>query len=420
MGTSAVIARSLGPDGRGLLTAAMLWPGIILTAGGLVNTQTTVFFWTGQKDKGKYASVLGAGLVLALVLSAVLLPGSWVLNALALGKDPVVVQLSNLYALSLPISLVSAVVVPVFLSEEDYSNFWLLRISHPVIYLVVLLLLLGAGLLTVKAVILTVNVAMLVQLALAVTMFTKRFSLRCSLDLDLVKHYVRYGFVTNMSGFAAFLNIKLDQILMSVFLAPDVLGYYSISVAWSSMLPLIGGGISSVMLSKSAAVGSIDSGLVHNLISKLRQTNAVMIALGLLLSLVTPLGILILFGPTYSPAILPAMILTLSGTVLCMTKTLQEMLRGLGKPGLGLKSELFGLALNIPLLWLVLPTWHGIGAAFASLVSYGCVFLGLLLFIRKQFGVSISQCLVPVRGDLQLLRAGLLKPVMTKLFPRRG
>jgi len=72
--TGMLLARTLGPTGRGVLAESLLWPGFVLILGSIVNLQTGAYFWTKAKssDDFSYHTVLGTNLLLSALLTVVL------------------------------------------------------------------------------------------------------------------------------------------------------------------------------------------------------------------------------------------------------------------------------------------------------------------------------------------------------------
>src|SRR5258708_25585805 len=73
--TSIIAARSLGPDGRGWLAAALLMPSIVASFGtfGLETVLARRAASANSEDKSKYAEALVFGLLIGTVLSPIVL-----------------------------------------------------------------------------------------------------------------------------------------------------------------------------------------------------------------------------------------------------------------------------------------------------------------------------------------------------------
>src|SRR6266508_5481689 len=80
--TGVLLARALGPAGRGELTAVMLWPTLLAAVGSLGMAEAVTYHLAGRAFAPD--RVVGAGLAVALAQSAVLLATSAAVVSVAL------------------------------------------------------------------------------------------------------------------------------------------------------------------------------------------------------------------------------------------------------------------------------------------------------------------------------------------------
>lgn len=411
--TGILLARTLGPSDRGVLAESLLWPSFVLVLGAIVNTQTIVYFWTKAKsgDHDSRQSVLGTSLVIASLLTFILIIVGLGINFLALGlSNKESFWFANIYLISIPLSLFSACFVSIFLAEERYNIFWGLRISQSIVYLVGLLALILFGNLEILNVILVILAAMLVQTIAAIVLYLKDFRFHPSVNRELSVPLLKYGTRTNLAGLPYHLNTRIDQLFMSLLLAPQVLGYYVVAYGWASLLSFLGGGASMVMLPQSASSEGSNQDSVLLLVSKFRKVLIALAIAGLAAAITAPIGIKILFGAEFAPAILPATILCIAGIVLNSNLVIHEMARGLGYPGLGMWAEGIGLIFTVILLYVLLPLWGGVGAAIASLVSYSIVFIVIVFLLSRRVKIS-TRSFLPRLSDINEYRIWSIKLV---------
>ena len=265
--------------------------------------------------------------------------------------------------------------------------------------------------LNVLNVILVILTAMFVQMIASIALYLKHFRLRPSVSHQLSASIAWYGARTELAGLPYHLNARLDQLLMSLLLPPQVLGYYVVAYGWSSMLSFVGGGASMVMLPQSASSDTTDRASILDLTRKFRVVMMGLAAIGVAAAVVSPIGIRVLFGADFVPSVVPAMILCIAGVMLNSNLVIHEMARGLGHPGIGVWAEGVGLIFTLVLLFALLPLWGGVGAAIASLVSYSVVFIVIIFLISRRVGISAKEFL-PRTSDLaeyRVLYAQLLQ-----------
>jgi O-antigen/teichoic acid export membrane protein len=297
--------------------------------------------------------------------------------------------------------------VPIYLAEKRFGIFWSVRISTAVLYLLLLLLLFFTGFLNVLNCVLVSLASLVGTTIFALVIYLKGFNGTLSWDVGVFKSMATYGIKTNLSGFPYQLSVRLDQLLMSLLLPERVLGYYVVAVAWSSMLSFLGGGVSTVMLSRSVLTDGHDQRRLSDLLAQFRLVSILLMVLGGGVAIATPLCLPLLFGSEFKPSIFPAMVLCLASVVMNITLVLHELTRGLGFPGLGIRAEVAGLLVTVPLLVVLLPVWQGMGAALVALFSRLFALGVLIHLLARKVDVPVSECVMPTRADWARARAWL-------------
>jgi O-antigen/teichoic acid export membrane protein len=203
-----------------------------------------------------------------------------------------------------------------------------------------------------------------------------------------------------MTGLPQMLNLRLDQMLMAVFLPPRQLGLYVVAVAWSgSVSPLL----TSIGTTLLPAVASADN---HTRASArmsegVRMTALLAIAVCALVAAISPFAIRSLYGVRFSGAIPAALILIPAAGVLGVNFSVQEGIRGFGRPYLVFRAELLGLAVTAISLVLMLRPFGIIGAAVASMLGYSTVAVALLASAKQIAGTSMASLLVPRPAEMK-------------------
>jgi len=92
------------------------------------------------------------------------------------------------------------------------------------------------------------------------------------------------------------------------------------------------------------------------------------------------------YGPQFTPAILPAQILLAGLAVEGAAGVVSAFLYGDGRPGLNSLSMGAGVVVTVVLDVLLIPRWHAVGAAIASSAAYlttTVVLLGAFLVLTR-------------------------------------
>lgn len=396
--TSSLVARSLGPSERGILSASILWTLWVISIGAFVNTQSITYSWAKSQDQ---AQTWSASLILTLILSFLLVPGAILLNYLLIPKNDSTLIAANLSTLLIPVTMLSACVTSIFLAEGAFGRFGATRLIAVVVYTIGVLLFVGLGLANVINLALLNAVSPIAAILLAGYWLIQDRRLHWRWNWSQVKQITKYGISTNLSGLPYNLNLRLDQAAMTLWLPPEVLGFYVVAVAWSSTQSFIGNGVSMILLSKSSNVERSDTSSVQRVVAQFRIASVLILLLGVAATAVTPWGINLLFGESFAPAVLPAIVLSVAASVANIKLLLLEMSRGFGETTVGISAESLGLLVTVVFLALLLPSWGAVGAAVTSLISYCISTIVLAVLTSRRTKIPIRSFLLLNRVDLQ-------------------
>jgi O-antigen/teichoic acid export membrane protein len=114
-----------------------------------------------------------------------------------------------------------------------------------------------------------------------------------------------------------------------------------------------------------------------------------------------------LFGDSFRDAVPLVMVMVPATIMLGMNQLLSTAFRGLGRPGVGSKSELIGVVVTVVALVLLLPRYGVFGAAVASLLAYTSSHVYLLRQVRPILGGGPTGLYALNGDDLKALRSAL-------------
>src|SRR5262245_25191303 len=142
--TGILVARLLGPGGRGELAAITLWPNTLLTMGGLGIPSTIAYFVARQPQQ--VAKIYTNALALAVIQCLVLIVVGFVLIPIALRREFAhVIPLALVFLLSIPLSLNAGIHMGILQGLLWMKQHSLLRMIPAGVYMLGLLLLGGLG-----------------------------------------------------------------------------------------------------------------------------------------------------------------------------------------------------------------------------------------------------------------------------------
>ena len=407
---SIVLARALGPTGRGIFAVIVLIPAVMLRLGSLGIEAANVYF-TGSK-RYEIEDIVSNSLVSSILLGLVLILSFFGISRLGIFQDFLNSnRISPFYlwlmVLTIPFSLLCEFLKNIFLGKEKiitFNKIGIFQTTFQLIAIVVFLLILRRGVF--GAVFSYVLAAIGVSL-FAIVLIRKVAKVSVSFNRKLFGDSAKYGLKAYFGNLAQFLNYRLDMFLVAVFLAPAAVGYYSIAVGIAERLWMLPGAVATVMFPR---VSSLEDTEANKLTPRVvRHTFFITFVLSLILLFLGKPLIKLLFGSAFLPSVMPLLILLPGIIALGGAKVLSADLAGRGKPQIGSYAAFTSLAINVPLNLYLIPKWGICGAAFASSVAYIVATLIVIIAFVKISRKSWLETLLIRKQDFRDYRNLLLK-----------
>ncbi len=415
--SSIIIARSLGPAGKGTLALVVLAHMLLLTVSNLGIASANAFLIA--KRGYSLQQVSRHSLVGALVLGL----GALVLTVAAIRFVPAhLVSPDQRGYILLAVGLVPVALARQFLSgalQGAGQIIWLnvlnlvqavVNVANLALFLLVLRLGLTGGL-TAWAVT-TVAVSLL---GIAVT-FWRAACLRTPGDpgaagwtAGLVTAALRYGIRAYPTGVVSFLNLRSDQFLLGYLAGSASVGQYSVAVTLAELLLFFPRSLATALLPR--ITGADGDAARHMAASACRHTIG---GTAVSMAVLVPVGLLIplFFGEAFRPSVVPFFILLPGLGLYSLVPVLSTYFSGqLGRPTIPSLLAALSLAIDLLLVWILVPILTVAGAALASTVAYTAAVLVMAGYFRRLTGVSLREMAAVRAGDLAAYRA-LLDPLL--------
>lgn len=399
--TAIVLARALGPGGRGELAAVILWPTLILTLGNLGLAQATTY---QAARTARLGMLVGSTLVLVAIDSLLLVALGAVIVPLALSShDAEVVRTSQLYLLAfVPLGLLALGMMSVLNGIHRFRWFHGLRVLLIATTLAGVAGLGVSGNLTVRSGAAAYAGAYLVTALVATTVVirTVRGELRAS--GEAIRGLLSFGLKSQLSTTMWALNERADQLVISVFLSSVSLGLYVVAVTLTSLTTLVGFSFALVALPLLARMKAGEERR-----RSARTIVAATIALGALVSIpiliAEPLLIRLLFGEDFLGSVGVGRVLLVAAMVFALNRVLEALLQAEGRPLDSSAGEAVGLAVTAAGLALLLPLLGIMGAGVTSLLAYSASAAFLARRAARALEIPTAQLLTPDRETLTRL-----------------
>ncbi|MGH2561661.1 MAG: oligosaccharide flippase family protein, partial [Thermomicrobiales bacterium] len=377
---SILVVRMLGVTGRGEVAAAVLVPTIIAYGGWLGLPVATGY--GVSSTPARRAVVIANARALALALSLGLGLLSLALSALVPLHESVRAA-SMLFALFIPLNLFHSVQQAVLQADMRTKAFNLIRIVGAVAYVAALIALdLFDAATPTTAVLAQLGAsAIWVVLSSIVTPTRPWFAY----DRATARELLAYGARAHLGSTSPVETLRLDQLILAVFLSTYDLGLYVIAMTFVTLNRVIGVSVGMVAFPVAAREAAANSrGRRAKILSRLIGGTLVLAALAAAVQILFGRQLLrILFDVTTDDAYTVLVILACGSVLMNLRQVSADVLRGLGRPGTPSLSELVSLA---TLCLCALLFWDDglIGVAWAVTLSslVALVFVLVVGFLR--------------------------------------
>ncbi|WP_308636704.1 oligosaccharide flippase family protein [Paenibacillus silvisoli] len=397
---SIILARALGPEGKGIVTAIFVVPNLIISLADLGVRQATTYF-VGRKIY-PLQDILSSVMVMWLITSII----SLVVVSAYFFTGPSHVYgwgLLSIALLTIPISLFNNYITGVLLGKERIGVVNLSGLFSFIVNLFSLVLLVSIFHLGVHGAAITqvlVAFVLMIYGYFIVSKYAKfRFKSIQSIPMELTKKGISYA----LALFILNLNYRVDIILLERFTDTNEVGVYSVGVSLAELIWQLPAAIGIVIFSKSATSLN-ENEAIERSTRLLRITWLPLFLICLLFWLLSPLMVSYLYGDEYIEAVSVIRWLLPGVLMMVLFKILNADLAGRGYPIFALHVYIITFLLNVVLNLVLIPREGMNGSAIASTISYtvGAIIFGVV-YARKS-GIKIHTLFVLNRDDYNLLR----------------
>jgi O-antigen/teichoic acid export membrane protein len=402
---SVLIARALGPHGRGLYVYPLAILGVAMALGHLGIEQANVYLASRGVDlpilwaNGLAVSVIVGPLAWAVVAGLYYgigasgfggVPFVWL--AVALGQIPILLQ--ALYWTS------------VLQLNGRLTTAMRASLAGVALHAALTVLLFATGTLSPFRVLLLAWVANGSAWVLLLLAGSRAGIARLHPDTAQLKKAVLFGLKAHGGLIFVFLLLRVDQLMVKSFLGFTSLGLYALATMLAELLWLLTDPMAAALLPHQVRAGERDARQLGYATARLNLAMA--LVMGTVAWIAAPLAIRVVYGSAFVGAASAFRLLLPGSVLLSAQRPLGAIVLKDGRPWLG---TLFGggaLILNVSLNLALLPHLGINGASIASSICYAGIAAAYVLATRRR-GVVGWRDLVPRPSDLRLLfgRSGI-------------
>lgn len=401
--TSILLARTLGPSGRGELAVLLVVPTLVLTFADLGLKQAAVYF-VGQRvvpveqvvQTVLFLVFATSPACLLAVLAVYAVQGTTRYGALTVGMAMAAVPLTLLatYTRGVALGVGQIRTYNRVLSFTSPLNLGGIALLVGVLGLGVRGAL-GAYLLS-AAVVAGYSLRFLAGVAPPVPRYVRGLPLRM----------IRLGIVYSAATFALLLSYRVDVVLLQRAVSEAQVGLYTLGTNLAELVWQIPAAMTPVLFSRSA--NSRDPQAFSRRMAKLlRLTLLAGTVAGAAFFVAAPWVIPLAYGDAFRASVGVHRMLLPGIVVSLVYHLLHSDLQGKGRPYISLSVFLPVAVLNVVLNLLWIPRWGILGSAAASSVTYAGGAVALAVVYARVCGLPLAELLVPRAADFEEIRARL-------------
>jgi O-antigen/teichoic acid export membrane protein len=401
LGTNVILARSLGPEGRGVYAVAVVTPAIIALLAQL-GIQNANVYYTSKKLIA-LDELAGHAVALALVLGtlcfAVILGYVEVTHSrrfLGIGSEYVLVACA-----ALPFYLLTIFFQGILQGTERFVHFnvvLLTQYAAPTLGLFVgVVVLRGQTLGAVAAWTASAVVTSLVSVGCVAGL--TRLSLR--LRTSTLRTLLRFGLVGYLGTLTSFVNYRFDVFIVNFFAGARQVGLYAVGTGLAEIVWYLASAAGTVLAPRVASSAREEADRVTEAVSRVVALLALVAAAAI--AVLAPFVIVWFFGEDFAESkwavwlLLPGIVTFSAGRILSM------YLLGRGRLPVDLVASFIGLVLTLVLDLLLIPRFGFRGAAVASSVAYTAAMLVDMRWVVRNSNITVRGLLVARPSDLAML-----------------
>jgi O-antigen/teichoic acid export membrane protein len=393
LATSVLLARMLGPEGRGVFATTLILPGFAIALGALGFSEANAVYagLNGSKNRvlvwQSCVVALGIGGVFVLATAAYVALGAPGLDGLI--RAPLLWYLLPLGAV--PLMLLADHWLSIVRGMNRILVVNVFEVGTKLATVLLLYVLVGGLQLGVAGAV-WATCLMQAGTIVVLTWLLWRGGLlgAPSWDTALWRQSWRFALPAYASSVVVYFNYRLDEVLIARFLTPVELGHYAIAVALVERLWILTGAVGFALLPHLTSARDRDPALAAQVARHvLVWTGLACLGLFVLADVV----VRTLYSTDFAPAVSPLRWLLPGILTLSVARVIVGEILARKKPELNLVASVLATTVNLAANLVLIPRLGITGAAIASSLSYTILSALIVWFYRRETGLPITTLL---------------------------
>lgn len=397
--TNIVIARYLGPEGKGLVTIFTVVPHLVVSL-SIIGMDKSANYVLGKRQypDGQVLAALICGALVALTIG-VAAPFLYFYFTWSPNYTTTLVALTIATAL---FEIVQRLSTGIMLGREMIFTYSFTRWVPSAVQMVYIIAVVMFATLSTEDVVFGVAIGTLLSLIYSLVNVFRRFPFAPTFDFGCYRFMLGYGVASMVGEFLVMFNYKVQIFTLQFLGSIEQVGVYALGQNFSELMWQIPGAISAVVLSRSANAASVEAftekiGVLLRI--SLYGCAAMALGLGVFLQFAIPL----VFGDAFRGSATVVWILLPGVVGMIAFQILVTDLAGRGRPLIGALIIAPMVALNIGLGVLLAPAYGIAGAAAAASLSYLVTTAVTIVVYCRVSNMEIASFILLRRSDIDFL-----------------
>ncbi len=400
--TGIIIARILGPSGKGQYAIALLVSSVIASMISFNFGESAIYFL--NRKKIKLGTVITTDFVFLLSISIVAITVVFLLWQMR------VLPWTELYdkrifmfvIILLPVLIARLHILEILRGIKKFISYNNILIFQPIVHLLFVVIIINVWHLWVSGILLSIILSNIMVIILGFFSIINTFSIKPKFSKSYLHKSIIFGLKGHIGNILQKFNTRLDQFFITPYWNSAMLGYYSVAVSICEVIWYLPDSIGIVMFPE---IATVDNDNKKKLASKsLRIDIFFTVTFVLILSLSAWFIIPTFYSSAYKPAIKVVYYLLPGIFFMSISKVISKFFSGTGCPEINTYTSTISALFTIFLCIILIPRYNIIGAAIASSIAYAVRSICDLYIFLKRTQYSLIEVLFVKRSDLFIIK----------------
>jgi O-antigen/teichoic acid export membrane protein len=401
LATNVILARALGPEGRGVYAVAVLIPALIGLAAQLGISPANIYYYS--KGLIEPDELIGHSISLGLGLGFICLVAIAGIVELMHGSELAGIpsKLVLISCISLPFALITSFLQGVLIGAQRFVHYNLTVLTQYASQTFALaLVLIFFSTTTTNAVI--AWLASAIVSALVTTWCVAplgRIGLR--LKTATMRPLLRFGLISYLGSITSFVNFRFDVLLVNLLSGARAVGLYAVGTGLAEIVWYIASAAGTVLGPRVASTESDEGDRMTETVC--RVVTALALISGAALGISAPLVVVVFFGSSFAESTWAVWLLLPGIVTFSVARILSTYLLGRNRLKVDLLASFTGFVLTLILDFALIPHFGFRGAAVASSLAYTAAMAVDMIWATTHSSMTVRRLLVPRMSDARLL-----------------